>query len=179
MIKINVKYFLLLLVIITLFYFVQVFSNTNLNLGGINFWSKQHKYLNSKDDSRSIYVVTKNGVFLKFHKYNVRNNETIKISIPINSKFIISLPASGTVAYKWSIDNQDNLNLLKLEDEEYTICSINKLNLSNKDGDDSTRKFYYFQTQSVGTNKINLIYSHIENPDKLPKFNISLDILIE
>lgn len=168
---------ILFIILISLFNIFQFYSNTVIKLCFRDLWLENHKYINPIDGSENIYIIIDNKGLLKFHQYNINNNDSINITIPKNSKFIISLYENSAITAKWDIINELNPNVIKFI--EYKKINPFEINPKKRDGQSNSRNFMYFQSGNEGEGTINLGYRHIdENEDnyftKL-KLNIKLN----
>ncbi|WP_291579346.1 hypothetical protein [Clostridium sp. UBA6640] len=155
---------ILFIILIFSFNIFQVYSNTVIKLCFRDLWLENHKYLNPIDSSENIYIIIDNKGLLKFHQYNINNDDSINITIPKSSKFIISLYENSTITAKWDIINELNPNVIKFI--EYKKINPFEINPKKREGQSNSRKFMYFQLGNEGEGIINLGYKHIdENED--------------
>jgi predicted secreted protein len=161
-------------------YFVQFNSPLNINIGGIKWWVEHHNYSYTKDDTKNIYIIIKDGVFIKYKKYNVTRTGEISIEIPKTSEFVVSLDSNSTISYEWDIINKVNSDKVKFERSDYMepysiLSNIKRV----KDGESRERKNLYFKTVDSGNEKIKLKYHNQKLIQTEYEYNVAINIAIK
>lgn len=163
-----------LVIFLSIFYYLQVFSSVALNIGEANVWINHHHYANASDGTKNIYVITKTKFLLKFQRAKVSSNDSMHVVVPKDTSFIVSLPANETVASRWEVLNQPPIYL----GYEYVNPSVFNVGIDKKTGESARRENMVFKATEEGTQDITLKYMGIGMPQQESDFTVGVKIQV-
>ncbi|MGO1368824.1 MAG: protease inhibitor I42 family protein [Senegalia sp. (in: firmicutes)] len=105
------------------------------------------------------------------------NNEKLNLYIPLDSNFIISLPANRTIYYTWNTKNEINKKIISIKGRLWIDIPIPKSD-RDKEGTNYDRQNFHFKSLRPENQKIIMKY---ENKSKQNNdfFEIEFNINIE
>lgn len=142
-----------------------------------NILSKQQYSYSTSTDKKFIAVIIYDSENAYIKQYLTNNNETLDLSIPKNSNFLISLPANQTIAYTWNIKNDLKNNVIKFENSSLIKINTPKSE-KGKDGVNYDRQNFYYKSIESGNQNLILRYEH-QTEERDDFFDINLNIIIE
>lgn len=126
---------------------------------------------------KPITVITNHSKNAEMKQYLIDNNGTLNLSIPRDSKFIISLYANRTIMYTWNIKNNINNGIIKYINRSWIVIPTPISEWGYK-GIDYDRQNFYFQPLKSGNEKVVMRYEH-QTQQRKQFFEITFNIKIE
>lgn len=137
--------------------------------------SKQRYSYSTNIDKECVAVIiykSKNAAMKQYYVDDYGGN--VDITVPKDSKFIISLHESCTITYTWGITNNIDNGVIKLKNRSWIEIPMPKSE-RGKCGENFNRQNFYFEPLKSGSEKIVMRYEHetlSEQPYKEITFNI-------
>ena len=136
------------------------------------------KYLYSTiPDNKYVAVVIFNSENASMNQYLVKKDESVDLTLPKDSSFILSLHANRTIAYRWNIKNSLNSGLIPFKDHTWLKIPLPK-SAEVTYGDNYDRQNFYFKPTKSGNEKIVMRYEH-QYKHRNEFFEITFNIKIE
>lgn len=121
----------------------------------------KQKYISSTQaDERYAAVFIYSGNEGELKQYLIENDGNINITVPAESKYVISLPANSTVAYSWNIKNEMNDRIIVFDQLTQTENPMPKKDIG-KVGVSYARQNFYFHSKESGIGKLVMGYEHV------------------
>ncbi len=155
------------------------FSNdfTILDIDDIDKTLSNQIYAEQDNEVGYVAVIEYKSNNASMKQYPVKNGGIISLTIPKDSKFIISLYANATVAYTWNIKN--NLNNEVIQFENRSMIDIpGPASEEIKYGASKARQNFYFKTIKSSREKIVMRYEH-QSEQRNEFFEITFNIMIK
>lgn len=135
------------------------------NLTNIDKSLTKQRYSYSTDISKKyIAVIIYKSKDASMKQYIVSKDETINLTVPEDSNFIISLPANRTISYTWNMEDTLNNGEIQLENRSWINIPIPKSE-KNISGTNYDRQNFYLKPIKSGNGKITMIYKPNEKLD--------------
>lgn len=171
------KIIFLIFGILIIFCIIQHYSNISLFIGSGNWTLKNHKYKSTYNETQILYIINYQKPIMKFKEVTFTPNKEVSVTVPQNSKFIISLSANKTVLKNWSTDVNLNQTAIKPSKNIFITPILNFT--TGKKGDSSRRQNLYFEPLKKGDYELKLNYSALENSVSETDYFILLNIKVE
>ncbi|OPJ63787.1 protease inhibitor I42 family protein [Clostridium oryzae] len=143
------------------------------NLGKV--LSKQTYNYTTEINKYIIAVIEYNSSKAELRQYEVKNNETLNITVSSKSRFIISLPANRTIMCTWNIKNNIKNDIFKLDKRDWIEIPTPRSQIGEKGTNYDRQDFYFTPLKKESTN-MKIRYEHQTLKNDKYYFDINFNI---
>lgn len=136
------------------------YNFTIANVKNIDKTLSKQKYIYSAYSNRKyVAIITYKSHKASIKQYPLDNHETLELTIPKDSKFVISLHANSTTIYTWNIKNNIDNGIIQLENRSWINIPL-PLEDRHASGASYDRQNFYFKPLKEGNEQVIMRYEH-------------------
>lgn len=128
-------------------------------------------------DKKYVAVITYKSKNASLNQYLINKDETVDLTVPKDSYFVISLPANRTITCTWNIKNSIDNKVIQFENWSWIDIPIPKSEKAST-GVNYDRQNFYFKPIKAGNEKVVMRYEH-QTEKQNEFFEITFNVNIE